>query len=111
MYKSPIEVFRTGIEYQLENEIMSMVQKYGITVDRDELLRALSYDRDQYDKGYADGKRAFVDGIVRCTHCKYCKQDDYYKHELYCSKLSDDEHTYWVPVGFYCGYGEELEDD
>ena len=49
--------------------------------------------------------------VVKCTHCKYCKQDDYYRHELYCSKMSDDDHTHWVPVGFYCGYGEELEDD
>ena len=49
--------------------------------------------------------------VVRCTHCKYCKQDDYWRHELYCSKMSDEDHTHWVPVGFYCGYGEELEDD
>lgn len=49
--------------------------------------------------------------VVKCTHCKYCKQDDYWRHELYCSKMSDDYHTHWVPVGFYCGYGEEIEDD
>ena len=48
--------------------------------------------------------------VVKCTHCKYCKYDTYW-HELYCSKMSDDEHTHWVPVGFYCGYGEEIEDD
>ena len=63
MYKSPIEVFQTGIEYQLENEIMSMVQKYGITVDKDELLRALRYDRNQYDKGYTEG---YEDGLNAC---------------------------------------------
>jgi hypothetical protein len=71
MYKSPIETFQTGIEYQFENDIMNMIQKYGITVDKDELLKALRYDRDQYDKGYVDGKRAANDEIVRCKDCKW----------------------------------------
>lgn len=48
--------------------------------------------------------------VVKCTHCKHCKYDTYW-HELYCSKMSDDEHIHWVPVGFYCGYGEEIEDE
>lgn len=48
--------------------------------------------------------------VIKCTHCKYCKMDKYW-HELYCTKMSDDEHTHWVPVGFYCGYGEELDDE
>lgn len=56
MYKSPIEVLYEGAEMQYENGVISAVQKYGVDVDKDELVRALQYDREQYEKGYADGR-------------------------------------------------------
>ena len=104
MYKSPIEVFQTGIEYQLENDIMNMIQKYGITVDKDELLKALQYDRDQYDKGYSDGKIAAIDALVKCKDCKhYCPLNN-----GYCTHGTDlmvlDENQ-------FCSYAERKETD
>ena len=82
-------------------------------IDADELLKRLPEDLPYK----ASVKRVLMQApdvdavaVVKCTHCKYCKYDTYW-HELYCDKMSDDEHTHWVPVGFYCGYGEELEDD
>ena len=40
-----------------------------MNVDKAELLRALSYDRDQYEKGYADGyedgRLAMLDELKR----------------------------------------------
>ena len=42
---------------EIENMICSAVLKVGITVDKEELIKALRYDRGQYEKGYADGKR------------------------------------------------------
>lgn len=54
MYKSPIDIFYGQIETQIEGEIMKAVQKVHINVDKDELLRALQYDRGQYKKGYDD---------------------------------------------------------
>ena len=59
MYKAPIEILSAKMaEYKLNTETMVMeaVFETGINVDRDELIRALRYDREQYDKGYADGK-------------------------------------------------------
>lgn len=41
---------------EIENMISSAVLKVGITVDKEELIKALRYDRGQYEKGYADGK-------------------------------------------------------
>ena len=108
MYKSPIEVFQTGIEYQLENEIMSMVQKYGIAVDKDELLRALNYDRDQYDRGYADGKIAAIEELVRCKDCKYCFhyiRPNYERYECEYHGTSDEVVDYVQPT-HYCSHGE-----
>ncbi len=58
MYSSPINRVLDDIRYQIvqqgENQIMEAVQKCNIIVDKDELVKALRYDRDQYDKGYKD---------------------------------------------------------
>lgn len=58
MYKSPIEMIyenmQTQILKQQENDILQAVQRYDIVVDKEELLKALRYDRGQYTKGYND---------------------------------------------------------
>jgi hypothetical protein len=78
-----------------------------VTVDRAELLRALKYDRCQYDKGFADGKAAAMDELVRCKDCKY--RDELSK-QCACPMaigwdvlLPDDND--------FCSYGERRSDD
>ncbi len=61
-YESPINIISRQMEIQMEGEIMKAVQRVGIDVDKDELLRALRYDRGQYQKGYMDGFRDALDG-------------------------------------------------
>jgi len=60
MYESPIRLLvqelETSIREQHDKQIFEAIQKLGVDVDRDELIKALAYDRDQYDKGYADGR-------------------------------------------------------
>lgn len=56
-YESPIEI-SNEITQNLEDYVMTIVQKYGVIVNKEELKKALQYDRDQYAKGYADGQRA-----------------------------------------------------
>lgn len=56
MYKSPIELIYESIQSQLDECIYKEIQKADIKVDKDELLKALAYDREQYKKGYEDGK-------------------------------------------------------
>ena len=65
MYKSPIDVIYQDIERKFENYIVRAVQKCDINVDKDELVRALQYDREQYEKGYADGR-----ACVKWIPCK-----------------------------------------
>lgn len=64
MYKSPIEILvsdmYTEIVKQKENDIYRAVQNYGISVDKDELIKTLEYDRRQYTKGYKDGVIEFA---------------------------------------------------
>jgi len=57
-YKSPIEIIYKDIQLRMDNGILKAVQECNIHVDRDELIRALQYDRGQYEKGYADGVAA-----------------------------------------------------
>lgn len=61
MYNSPITLFEdmsAQIIEQQENAIMAKVKMY-VDVDKDELIKALDYDRKQYEAGYNDG---FIDG-------------------------------------------------
>ena len=55
-YESPIEIVCREMKNQLENDVYSVVQSYGIKVDKGELINALEYDRNQYKQGYADAK-------------------------------------------------------
>lgn len=60
MYKSPYSV---SISEEIAKEIVEGFDAFvmkatvgaNITVDKDELIKALRYDRDQYAKGYGDG--------------------------------------------------------
>lgn len=64
-YQSPIEVFQAQMQSQIESEIYKAVMKVGVNVDKEELLKALQYDRNQYQNGYTDRDSE----IVRCKDC------------------------------------------
>ena len=98
-YEAPIEInieedfpdYGSMAVSEIENIICSAVLKVGITVDKEELIKALRYDRCQYEKGYEDGKRdaieacreaigrgnAFMvaENLVRCRECKWYQPD------------------------------------
>lgn len=80
MYKSPIEIYETAVQTiteHRENAIFAKVQEaFDVQVDKEELVRALKYDRNQYGKGYADGKADAMASIVRCKDCKWCDDFD-----------------------------------
>ena len=63
MYNSPINIISQWVDEQIkeqhkqeENAIVAEItRKIGVDVDKDELIRALNYDRQQYEKGFFDG--------------------------------------------------------
>jgi hypothetical protein len=60
MYESPIKVdFTEPLIEQLKNEadeyVVRACQRMIPTVNKEELIKALQYDRDQYLRGYTDG--------------------------------------------------------
>lgn len=98
MYQGPILLIyseeQQQIEKQVEKLVLTAVQKVGVDVDKNELLKALAYDRGQYEKGRADA----LASIVRCKECKnrgltYCPME-------------------YPPEDFnYCSYGERRDTD
>lgn len=62
-YESPITLqirkIAEQIEEQREDQITATIaEQMGVNIDKNELKRALAYDRDQYRRGYEDGWRA-----------------------------------------------------
>lgn len=82
MYKSPItiiqEQFTSDIKMTLEDDILKGVMKYEIIVDKDELIKALKYDRDQYDKGYLDGRKQGIKDACEILKSEISQKEDYY---------------------------------
>lgn len=76
-WKSPIDLqmfeesFATKILEDQTGCVVKTCVKMGVNVDKEELLKALAYDRDQYEKGYIDGRWARDSEIVRCKDCKH----------------------------------------
>lgn len=106
MYKSPIDIIYGQLETQLEGEIMKAIYKYDINIDKHELIRALNYDRDQYSKGYTDGKAGAMADLVRCKDCKY------YQANCCFNRQWDMESAPEVPLvreDDFCSYGERRE--
>lgn len=81
-YKSPVDLLVSEINLRMEGEIFKAVQNVGVNVDKDELIKALQYDRDQYQKGYADRDSE----IVRCEDCEY--------RSFYCTEATDGTTLY-----------------
>lgn len=58
-YKSPIEVIMSDMIMKEEDQVMQAVWNVGVNVDKEELVKALAYDRDQYAAGYMYAKEKF----------------------------------------------------
>ena len=69
MYESPINFIfgdiQTQIVKQQENEAYMAVQKCGVDVSKEELMKALQYDREQYEQGYEDAVRQVKEDIIK----------------------------------------------
>ena len=76
MFQSPITLFETERQVIYENELLKVVQGYGFDVNKEELTKALLYDRGQYDKGYKDGYAKAIDEFVREIEEYYFKVVD-----------------------------------
>lgn len=58
-YNSPITIvvrdYVSAFNEAVESEIIRAVNNFAVYVDKEELVKALNYDRNQYNKGYDIG--------------------------------------------------------
>ena len=64
MYENPISAMYSDIAHKIvkdeeEHLMLEIQQVIGYAVDKDELVKALRYDRNQYEKGYEDAKQKY----------------------------------------------------
>lgn len=71
-YKSPVSIIQDRFRTEVEDNVMKAISKYHIVVDKEELIKALNYDRSQYqcgyDAGYTDGyesAKKYYLGIIK----------------------------------------------
>lgn len=107
MYESPLSITEITNNIvkkqneQFENDLMYQIkQTCHINIDKNELIKALQYDREQYEKGYQDGKAAMK------KTCKWLiNSDGYYPYCSQC-KYEPKEMTRYCP-----NCGVEMNDD
>lgn len=64
-WESPINTFCQEMQMQLEDDMLKVVQSYGINVNKEELVKALQYDREQYSTGYKNGYNKAIDDCLK----------------------------------------------
>ena len=100
-YISPLEITIRRISEELiekqEGQVLQAIYEQGITVNKEELIKALAYDRHQYEQGYEDAKREYKapegewedhseEGYVECPFCE---------HLTNCEDNIDELHYCW----------------
>ena len=64
MYESPINIIISKLCTKLESDCLKSVQRYGFDIDKEELAKALNYDRKQQEKGHTDGYNKAIDDML-----------------------------------------------
>lgn len=101
-YISPIQQIVSEMTTSMEDDFMlKITQAVGYDIDREELIKALQYDRAQYDKGFADGMKA-------------AERHGYWKNGRICSVCNTDAlYEYGIaysPCCPHCGVRMNLKD-
>ena len=99
-YQSPIELFHTEpiierIVDKCNQYIYNAVTNMDVKVDKEELEKALAYDRDQYWKGFQDGR---VYTPPNPTNADYIRS------------LDDEKLAEWLSVAYISSAGDLLRD-
>lgn len=72
-YTSPIQLIMNDFQTAVKNEMIKVIQNLEIKVDTDELEKALKYNRNQYEKGFADGRERkhakYIGWSLSCSEC------------------------------------------
>lgn len=68
-YISPLELTIRRISEELiekqEGQVLQAIYEQGITVNKEELIKALAYDRHQYEQGFRDGQKSMKEALKK----------------------------------------------
>lgn len=64
-YKPVLAFAYTGPAFTLDDGVLKAVGMCDVHVDKEELLKALQYDRGQYEQGHADGYKQALADVMR----------------------------------------------
>lgn len=100
------EPIMEAIKSEMDEIVVRAVQKVDVNVDKDEIIKALAYDRGQYESGYVDGIR---DAVVRCRECKWGRTVRECSEYVWCGKPYASP---WAShkADWYCADGKRKED-
>ena len=117
MWESPINI--STITEEIGRKVTEAQEEYiygqvrmVVDVDKDELMKALNYDRHQYEKGYVDGRVDTEKEIVHCRDCKFYGETltDEERDEAMSQEDTDLVCGYWLSDGLYaddfCSQGD-----
>ena len=99
-YEPPIDIILHDTSLNFEKDVLKAVYDVGINVNKEELIKALKYDRGMWDKGYNAGRKAGFENAkigrlltAGCESairtCKNCRK--WHSDEGWC-----DEHSHFV---------------
>lgn len=107
-YESPITLITTQtdnyikeINEKTDEVIFKAVVNVLPQVNKEELIKALEYDRGQYVKGYQDRDKE----IIRCKDCQHYIVDGITTQYGWCH-----EYKHSVNEDDYCSYGERADE-
>ena len=89
MYESPVNVIYGEMQTQIEGDVFKAIQNVGIDVNKEELIKAMQYDREQYSKGYSDGYVKGIDEFI--SRLEKHTQENWIDHQEYGITWSDIE--------------------
>ena len=101
-YEPPIKLIQQQMEMKLEGDILNAVYRYGIDVNKEELLKALAYDREQYRKGFNDAKKKYAKPKANWIMQAFNDDRGHFKIAFMCDncKIHTDYATDFCP---HCG--------
>lgn len=95
MWESPINVmeiqdsFVSEIKEKTEEMVFTEIKRIGIDVNKEELIKALQYDREQYSKGYSDGYAKGIDDLVNGLLNWKSQDEEYKSFSDVCNEIAD----------------------
>ena len=90
-YRSPIEAYtHEPMIKEMEDGIMRATISCGVQIDKDELIRALAYDREQYRAGYEAAEKKYKRPTGEWM------ETEAWPHNVYCSNCKKTyAQTHW----------------